>query len=109
MLARLRLDGFVGRNHQEQHVDSRRAREHVAHKALVPRDIHKTEAHAVLFEEREAEINGDAAALLFFEPVGMGACQCFDQRGLAVVNVPCSADDDALRCCGLRCSGHGCE
>ena len=44
----------------------------------------------------EAEVDGDAAALLFFQAVGVDAGQRFDQRGLAVVDVAGGADDDVL-------------
>jgi hypothetical protein len=54
------------------------------------------------FEMREAQIDGDAAALLFFQAVGINAGQGFDQRGLAVIDVAGGADDDgfhgALKC-----------
>ncbi len=107
VLARLRLDGFVRGNDQQQHVDSRRARQHVANKPLVPRHIHKAEAHAMLFEESKPQIDGDAAALLFFEPVGMRSGERLDERRLAVVDMPGRADDDAFRCRRLHCRSHG--
>ena len=44
----------------------------------------------------KAEIDGDAAALFFFQTVGINAGQGFDQRGLAVVDVAGGADDDAF-------------
>jgi len=65
-------------------------------------DVHEAEANVAEIEEGEAEINGDAAALLFFEPVGIGARQGLDKRGLAVVNVAGGADDDVL---GGICQG----
>ena len=39
VLAGLGHDGFVGGHHQQHHVETGRAREHVAHEALVARDI----------------------------------------------------------------------
>ncbi len=45
---------------------------------------------------RKADVDGDAAALLFFETIGIDAGERFDQRGLAVVDVTCGADDDGL-------------
>jgi hypothetical protein len=44
----------------------------------------------------EAEIDSDTAALFFFQTVGVNAGQGFDQRGLAVVNVPGCTDDDGF-------------
>ena len=46
------------------------------------------------FQMGEAQINGDAAALFFFQTIGVDSGQGFDQRGLAVVDVSGSADDD---------------
>ena len=44
----------------------------------------------------EAEIDGDTAALLFFQTVGVDTGEGFDQRGLAMVNVSGGADDDGF-------------
>ena len=44
----------------------------------------------------EAEVDGDAAALLLFEAVGVDAGEGLDQRGLAVIDVAGGADDDVL-------------
>ncbi len=96
MLARLRLDRFIRRNHQKQHVDSRRTRQHVAHKSFVSRHIHKTEAHAILFQERKTQINRDSAALLFRKTIRVRSGQRFDQRGFPVIDVPGRANNDAL-------------
>ena len=41
----------------------------------------------------ETDIDGDAAALLFFQAVGVNAGQRLDQRGLAMVDVPGGAND----------------
>ena len=66
-----------------------------------PGDIDEAETQRVAagrgkFEVREADVDGDAAALFFFEPVGIDAGQGFDQRGLAVIDVPGGADDDGF-------------
>ena len=44
----------------------------------------------------KADVNGDAAALLFFQAVGIDAGEGLYQRGLSVVDVPGGADDDGL-------------
>src|SRR2546429_8739300 len=54
-----------------------------------------------------SQIDGDAAALLFFEPVGMRSGERLDERRLAVVDMPGRADDDAFRCRRLHCRSHG--
>src|SRR5208282_2784940 len=96
MFARLRANGFVGSNNQQNEVDSRSARKHVLHKALVTGHVHKTESHTTFFEEGKADIDSDAAAFLFLQAVRMRAGQCFNQRGLTVVNVTGGANDDAF-------------
>jgi len=58
------------RNHQEQHIDARRARQHVAYKSFVPRHIHKPKRTPFSFQESEAQINRDSAALLFGKTIG---------------------------------------
>jgi hypothetical protein len=93
VLSRLRFDGFVGGDHQQHKIDSRCTCEHVADETLVPRHVDKSKADAAFFQEREAQIDGDAAALLLLQAVGMRAGQGFDQRRLAVVNMAGSADN----------------
>ena len=44
VLAGLRLDGFVGRDHQQHQIDAADAGQHVAHKALVAGDIDQANA-----------------------------------------------------------------
>src|SRR5256884_8730299 len=61
----------------------------------------------MLFEESKPQFDGDAAALLFFEPVGMRSGERLDERRLAVVDMPGRADDDAFRCRRLHCRSHG--
>ena len=45
---------------------------------------------------REAEVNGDAAPLLFLQPVGIDSGQRLDQRGFAVVDVPGRSYNDGF-------------
>ena len=47
-------------------------------------------------EVGKADIDGDAAPLLLFQPVGIGAGERAHQGALAVVNVAGGADDDGL-------------
>ena len=97
MLAGLRLDGFVGGDHEEHEVDAADAGEHVLDEALVAGDIDEAQAQGGCeFEVREAEIDGDAAAFFFFQAVGVDAGERLDERGLAVIDVAGRADDDVL-------------
>src|SRR6476619_2944188 len=47
----------------------------------------------------ETDIDGDAAAFLFFQAVGIDAGERFDERGLAVIDVAGRADDDTFHAC----------
>ena len=96
MFSCLRLDRLIGRDHQHNQIDARRASQHVFHKALVTRNIDETKVNAVFFEEGEPEIDGDAASLFFFEAIGVGASESFDERRLAVIDMTGRADDNAL-------------
>ena len=97
MLARLRLDRFVGGDHEEHQVDAADAGQHVLDEALVAGDVDEAEAQGGgELEVGEAEVDGDAAALFLFEAVGVDAGEGFDERGLAVIDVSGGADDDVL-------------
>ena len=101
VLAGLRLNGFIRRNHQQHQVNSTHARQHVAHKALMPRHVDKAQAQRLAsrrrqFQMRKADINRNAATLLFLQAVGINAGQRLYQRGFAVVDMPCCANDYGL-------------
>ena len=44
----------------------------------------------------EAEIDGDAARLLFREAIGIGAGERLDKRAFAVIDMTCGGDDEML-------------
>src|SRR5579872_7030830 len=93
MLARLWLDGFVRRHHQQNQVDSAGARQHVLHEPLVAGNIDKTYLQPVAqVEVSESQVNRDAAPLLFFQPIRIDARERPHQGGLAVVNVACGSN-----------------
>ena len=99
VLAGLGLDGFVGRNHQQDEIDASDACQHVAHEALVAGDVDKAEVQrfagrAQQVHVGEAQIDGDAAALFFLEPVRVNPGEGLHQRRLAVVDVAGRANDD---------------
>ena len=82
---------------EEHQVDAADAGQHVLDEALVAGHVDEAEAEAGReLQVREAEIDGDAAALLLFEAVGVDAGEGFDERGLAVIDVAGGADDDVL-------------
>ena len=102
MLARLRLDGFVGRNHQQHQIEAASPGEHVAHKAFVARDVDKADAQILDLEEREANIERDAPPLLFFQTIRMRARECLHERRLAVIDMAGGADNDISHSSAVR-------
>jgi len=95
-LAGLGLDGFVRGDYQEDQVDSAAPASMLVTKPLVSGDVDKAEPYAGFFQEGETKIDGDAAALFFFEAVGMRAGQGLNEGGLAVVDMAGGADDDTF-------------
>ena len=101
VLAGLRLDRLVSRDHQQDNIDAADAGQHVADKALVAGHIDETDANGVAtgadqIEVGEAEIDGDAAPLLLGQPVGIDAGKGAYQRTLAMVDMTCGPNDDSL-------------
>ena len=101
MLAGLRLDGFVGCDHQQHQIDSTDPRQHVAHEALVPGNVDEPEPDGVAagkrqFQVRETDVNGDATALFFFQSISIDPGESFHQCGFSVIDVSRGADDDGL-------------
>ena len=83
MLARLWLDRFICRNNQKHQVNPADSGEHIAHEALVPGNVDKSQPQvlAVLagkFEVSKSNVDRDAAALFFFKPVGINTGQSLD-------------------------------
>ena len=97
MLARLRHDAIVCCHHKDDKVDAKRARQHVVNKLLMPWHVEKTDRLPVAeMLIGKAEIDGDAACFFLGQPVGIGTGERFQERRLAVVDMPCRADDHAL-------------
>ena len=97
VLARLRLDGFVRRDDEQHQIDAAHAGQHVFDETLVTRHVHEAQPQGGRqLQVRETDIDGDAAALLLFQPVRVDAGERLDQRGLAVIDVAGRAHDDVL-------------
>ena len=97
MLARLRHDAVVGRHDEQREIYAGRAGEHGVHEALVARHI--DEADDVPRRARQiskAQFDGDAAAPLLLQAVGIDACQCAHEARLAVIDVAGGADDHGV-------------
>ncbi len=102
MLSRLWLDGFVGRNHQQHQIEAESPGQHIAHKAFVARDVDKANAQVLDLEEREANIEGDTAPLLFFQTIRMRARERLHERRLAVIDMAGGADNDISHTSAVR-------
>ncbi len=93
VLAGLGHDAFIGGDDEEGEVDGAGAGEHVADEADVAGDVDDGDVAAGgEGAPGEAELDGEAALLLFAEAVGVGAGEGFDEGGLAVVDVAGGAD-----------------
>jgi hypothetical protein len=94
VLHRLRHDAVVGGDKQQRVVDAAGAGDHGAHEFFVAGHIDEADlAAAGRGHGGVAEFYGDAAALFFGQAVGVDTGEGAHQGGLAVVDVPCGADD----------------
>ena len=107
MLARLRHHTFASVHTQDHRIESAGARHHRADQRLVPGHVHQIAAPAARQHERgEPQDERHAARLLLVQPIRIRAGQRFHERGLAVIDVPGSADghgpelDNPIRRCG---------
>ena len=92
VLAGLRHRAVVGGDDEEHEIDARDAGKHVVNEALVAGDIDEAER----VEVREAEVDGQAAALLLGQPIGVDAGERPDEARLAVIHVARGGDDHSL-------------
>ncbi len=94
VLARLRHHALVGGDDEHDQIDADRAGHHRAHEALVSRHVdHPDRLARGQRQVREAELDGDAALLLFLQAIGVDPGERAHQRRLAVVDVTGGADD----------------
>ena len=96
VLAGLGHDRLVGRHDEENRVDAARAREHVADEALVARNVDEGHAHSIPLRVREAQVDRDAPPLLLGKAIGVDPRESLHERGLAVIDVPGGADEEAV-------------
>ena len=88
MLMGLGHDPFVAVDHQQNQVDAADTGQHVVDEFFVAGNVNHPGMVAIgQVKRREAEVNGDAALLFFFEAVGLNAGQRLDQLGFTMVNV----------------------
>ncbi len=112
MLTGLRFDRLFCRDNQQYQIDTAHPGQHVAHEALVPGNIDKSDAHRLTrscaeVEVGETDVDGDAAPLFFFQAVRVGPGQGAYQSALAMVDMSCSADDYGFHCNPVYLSDSG--
>ncbi len=103
VLAALRHHALVRRDSEQDQVDARGPRHHGAHQALVSRYVDDPE-HPTRRERelRKAELDRDPALLLLGQAITVHTGQGLHERGLAVVDVTCAAEDQSALGAALR-------
>ena len=89
----LRHDAFVGRDNEQDSVDAGYAAQHVVNELTMARHINKPDARRVGIDISEARRDSQAAALFFFECVGVFSGQCLYQRCFSVVDMTGGRND----------------
>ena len=93
MLPCLRLHGFVSRHHQKHGLDAADARQHIFDKALMAGNINEADRFAARQRRmRETQIDGNAAALFFGQPVCVDAGKRPNQGCFPMIDVPGRSD-----------------
>jgi hypothetical protein len=110
MLARLRHRPVVGGDDQQDEIDADGAGEHVVHEALMAGHVDEAQGLAALDRPiGEADVDGDAARLLFGQTVGVDSRERPHQRRLRMIDVASRTDDhgapsDLKRLCAAALS-----
>ena len=84
----LRLDRVVGGHDQQGEVDPGGPGQHVPHEAFVAGHVDDPQPVVVQQQLGEAQLDGDSAAFLLRQAIGVDPGQGLHQCGLAVVDVP---------------------
>ncbi len=99
MLAGLRHHPVIGGHHQNHEVDAGSAGQHGVDQALMTGHVDEADRPALGPRPMgKAQLDGDAARLLFLEPIGIDPGQRPHQRRLAMVDMARGADDHAAAC-----------
>ena len=93
MFLGLRHPPFGGGNDEHHRGHRPHPGEHVRDEPLMARHVDESELPPVDLGPRETEVDGQAAALFFGQPVGPHAGEPLHERRLAVVDVPCRGYD----------------
>src|SRR5262249_29560410 len=87
VLARLRHHRFVGGDDEHDEIDAADAGQHVLDEQFGAGHVDEGEVYVADTHECEAEIDRDAARLLFLQSIRIGAGERANQRDLPVVDV----------------------
>ena len=96
MLARLWHHRFIGRDDEDDEIDAADAGEHVLDEPLMAGNVDERDVDVADHRVREAEIDRDAAGLLFLQAIGIGPGERLLERALPVVDVAGRTDDDGF-------------
>ena len=99
MLNCLWFDAFLCRDHQQHSSDAPSPGEHIVNKQAVAGHIDKADSEGVAIgsrsiEKGEAQIDGDAAPLLFRQTIRIDTSKRANKGGLAVIDVTCRSDNN---------------
>src|SRR5262249_12044411 len=94
MLARLWHDRIVRSDDQDREVDARGPGQHVLDEPLMAWHIDDAETVFAQVEARKADVYSNAPLFFLRQPIAINACERLDERGLAVIDVPGSAEDE---------------
>ncbi len=105
MLTGLRHHPVVGRYDQQHKVNAVRPGEHVVDKPLMPRYINKTGLFGPRPQRRIAipQVDGDTAFALLPATIACLPGQCFQQRSLAMIDMPGRSDNHLAIAPGRSC------
>ncbi|MNP50321.1 hypothetical protein D3C76_1445810 [compost metagenome] len=89
----------IGGDHQQHQVDALRPGEHVMGETFMTRDIDETGKGRTRFQRgvEITEVDGHTALALFPALITDLPGECLEQRGLAMIDVPCGADNHPAR------------
>lgn len=108
MFAGLRHHAVIRRDYQQHQINALRAGEHVMGEFFMARHIDKTAKPGTRLQLgiQITEVDGHATFAFLRAAVAGLPGQRLQQRGFAVVDVPCRADDHCATCNSGNCASH---
>ena len=107
MFPGLRHHTVVSGHHQQGELATGDAGNHVVDEAVVAGNVHEADAAALDVGVGEAEVDGQAAALFFFQTIRIDTGERADDRSLAVVHMTGEGDDHCSAANALVSSSSG--